>query len=808
MRKLFVRPLFLAVVLIVSMGFQYPTSLVGQGTNSALVRGTVTDSSGGVVPGATVTMTNEGTQVSQKATTDNAGRYIFYSLPPASYTATVEAQGFKVEKRPNIVLRVGDQTDLDYTLQVGTVTQVIEITSAAPLLNTVSGSLGAQVTNRYLSELPLLDRDISELPYLAPGVTEVQNARIGQLGGTVFASNGQHYATAEFRLDGALLSNPEGGEGGSSIVQYKPSVEDIQEFKLINNSFSAEYGNNGGTVINIVTKSGTDHFHGSGWYFFRRPSLDANDFFANRDCPPPGDPARPPDGCKGTYAHDQYGGSIGGPIRKDKTFFFFDLEKTRDNSPFTFTTTVPTAAQRTGDFSKTYTYDDDGNVVLQQVFNPYTAQFNATTGEWQRQPFSGNVISGNCNKPDPSNPTNRIAAPCLDPIALKVMQLFPAPTGPGDPVTGFNNYSAKLVAVSPGYHYDVRIDQNFSEKSRLTGRYSRGHSKGFVPDPFLAPNLSFSDTHDVAIEHHWTLSPTLLWTNRISLHRGYFPQNVQPTVDPLSVGFPSLLILNPWYEKKAFPDINFTSGNYQGLVVDACCTETLETDTQWMFDSVVTKVVRSHNIRFGGERRVFLNKFIQPGDTSGGFDFGPDITAQNVFTPRDLQRNDPAAILTGLCNGGVGLLPAVANKSAETAFYVQDDWKVTPRLTLNLGVRYEWSAPYTERFNRNQFSLFNADSGINLPKLCDPGITATYGACSWPGGELFGITQLASPGHRHASVDRNNIAPRLGFAYRLGSRTVVRGGAGNLFGLKIPNQLQDSGGGRGKKKAAFFSHGV
>ena len=245
-------------------------------------------------------------------------------------------------------------------------------------------------------------------------------------------------------------------------------------------------------------------------YFFRRPSLDANDFFANRDCPPPGDPARPPDGCKGTYAHDQYGGSIGGPIKKDKTFFFFDLEKTRDNSPFTFTSSVPTAAQRTGDFSKTYTYDDDGNVVLQQVFNPYTAQFNATTGEWLRQPFSGNVISGNCNKPDPSNPTDRISAPCLDPIALKVMQLFPAPTGPGDPVTGFNNYSAKLVEVSPGYHYDVRIDQNFSEKSRLTGRYSRSHSKDFVPDPFLAPNLSFSDTHDVAIEHHWTLSPTLL----------------------------------------------------------------------------------------------------------------------------------------------------------------------------------------------------------------------------------------------------------------------------------------------------------
>ena len=150
------------------------------------------------------------------------------------------------------------------------------------------------------------------------------------------------------------------------------------------------------------------------------------------------------------------------------------------------------------------------------------------------------------------------------------------------------------------------------------------------------------------------------------------------------MGFPSLLILNPWYEKKAFPDINFTSGNYQGLVVDACCTETLETDTQWMFNSVVTKVVRGHNIRFGGERRVFLNNFIQPGDTSGGFDFGPDITAQSVFTPLDFQGNDLASFLTGWGGGGgVGLLPGVANKSAETAFYMQDDWKVTVRYAIS-----------------------------------------------------------------------------------------------------------------------------
>jgi hypothetical protein len=276
-----------------------PTRAIAQGTDTALVRGSVSDSTGGVVPGATVTMTNDATGIAQKATTDAVGRYIFEVLKPASYTAKVEAQGFKTVMRAKIVLRGGDQTDIDFTLQVGSVTQIVEVSAAAPLLNTVSGALGTEVTNRYITDMPLFNRDISGLAYLAPGITEVAGGSIGMLGGTVFASNGQRYATAEIRVDGALATNPEGGEGGTTNSQYKPPVEALQEFKLVNNSLAAEYGNNGGTVINIITKSGTNQFHGSGFYFFRRPSLDSNDFFSNLGGQP-----------KGPYAHDQYGGSI------------------------------------------------------------------------------------------------------------------------------------------------------------------------------------------------------------------------------------------------------------------------------------------------------------------------------------------------------------------------------------------------------------------------------------------------------------------------------------------------------------------
>ena len=217
-----------------------PTRAFAQGTDSALVRGTVTDSSGASIPGATVTMTNDGTQISEKAITDQMGRYIFQVLKPASYTAAVESQGFKTVVRKNIILRVGDQTDIDFSLQVGSVTQTVEVSAEAPLLNTVSAALGSQVTRRYLINLPLQDRNIAELTYLTPGITEVSGCDINCTGGTNFASNGQRFATAEIRLDGALASTPEGGEGGSTNGRYQPSVEAIEEFTVQNNSYSSE----------------------------------------------------------------------------------------------------------------------------------------------------------------------------------------------------------------------------------------------------------------------------------------------------------------------------------------------------------------------------------------------------------------------------------------------------------------------------------------------------------------------------------------------------------------------------------------
>ena len=758
--RLFFRASFSCMSLMALVLLAVPAVVRGQGMDTALLRGTVTEASNAVIPGATVTMTDDGTKVSQKTLTDAAGHYIFNALKPASYTATVEAAGFKVLVQSNIVLRVGQQTDLDFRLQVGQHTETVEVTSAPPLLSTVSAALGSQVNRQYLINLPLEDRNIANLAYLTPGITEVSGCGINCTGGTNFASNGQRYATAEFRLDGSLVTTPEGGEGGSTSGRYMPSVEGLQEFTVQNNSFSAEYGNNGGTVVNIVTKSGTDRFHGSGWWFFRRPWLDANDFFSNASGTP-----------IGAYAHDQYGGSIGGPIIKQKTFFFFDYERTRDNAAHVINTSVPTMPERIGDFSQLLASG-------RQLYNPYQVTCTTTPSgqDCERAPITGNLI-------DPT---------LWDPIGAKVLNLFPPPNQPGD-AQGFGNFAAKLIYPSPYYQFDVRIDHNFSEKNRLNGRYSQGGGHSDNPDPyFLEPTTYKQSIHNAVLEHNWNATPTLLWLNRISAMRANYPETTQTPVDPLSVGFPAVLVQNSYYGEKHFPNVSFDDG-YQALgLTNGCCTDTIEADTQWLIDSQLTWSKGQHNLKFGFEKRYFLNSFWQPDNTSGDLYFGPTGTAASVFAPDSSQGNGLASLLLGwqdVNSGGVTARPRVANKSGETASYVQDDWRVTPRLTLNLGVRYEWSTPYSERFNRNMFSCFNCSSGVTVPGVELIGQSGTdYGF--WAGREIIGTTQLATPSHRHANSDLNNVAPRLGFAYRLNNQTVLRGGAGVYYGLNFATNWQ------------------
>jgi hypothetical protein len=409
---------------------------VGQGSYTAQLSGVVADNSGAVIPNAKVTITDNGTNISSSVPSDGTGHYIFTSLRPTTYTLRVESRGFESAVHKNLVLAVSQQATLNVTLKPAGITTEVQVTDTAPLLDTGGGSLGTEVTNEFVTRIPLQNRDTSQLVYLSAGVTQLNNADKYPYG-TDFSSNGQRYGSAEIRLDGTLATGPEPGEGATTNLSYLPSNEVIQEFKVQNNSFSAEYGSNGGTIVNVLMKSGTNNFHGSGWWFGQRTPLNANDFFSNRSGVPRSDSTR-----------DQYGFSVTGPIIKNKTFFLFDLERVRQNDKSLVSGRVPTDLERQGDFSQTLTQDDNGDIVPVQLFNPRDVGSNGL-----RNPF-------------PTN--NVIPASLIDPVGRQLVNAYPEPTGPLD-LNTFTNFNKGVVSHSPSTQFDIKIDHQINEKDAHDG---------------------------------------------------------------------------------------------------------------------------------------------------------------------------------------------------------------------------------------------------------------------------------------------------------------------------------------------------
>jgi len=737
-----------------------PSPAAAQSSYTAQLSGTVTDSSGGVIPNAKVTLTDEGTGVSSTLNTDERGVFVFVGIRPSTYTINVSATGLNTQERKGVVLAVSQQANIDITLKPGATTETVNVTDQAPLLDTGNASLGTDVTNEYVRDIPLINRSFFGLVFLAGGVTETSGSgtQDSYPSGTNFVSNGQRNSTAEVRLDGALTSAPEQGEGGTTNVYYQPSVEIVQEFKVENNSFSSEYGNNGGTVVNIVLKEGTNNYHGSGWWYGQRSALDANDFFDNAGGVP-----------KPDHVRDQYGFSLGGPIKKQKTFFFVDFEKTRQNDPVNLSGTVPTDAQRNGDFSQTF--NPDGS--LQQIFNP----FNCV-------PVSGNPADG-CNRTAIAG-NNIATAGLINPIGQALLKLYPEPNQPGDPVTGADNFRTSTLSSAPGYQFDVKIDQHFSDKLRVGVRYSQLHSEFNVPfvlgsDQFGDGQTSFTDVHNVGVEMNWTLNPTTLVTSRFALDRVNAPVH-SALPDLSSVGFPASLNVNGFTR---MPAINVDSNNDELSMYTQCCTDTNFAHTLFSYSSAISFIKNRHTFKVGFEQREFFNNFDQPSDPTGTFHFAQNVTAQAPQSGDTTQGNSFASLLMGYGDSGsLGISPSVADKSMETAFYVQDDWKVTPKLTINLGLRYEWSSPYTNRRNDQQFSDFSGDTGQSV--VLFPGQAPT---------ELKGTTLFVNQGGLGRSVptDRNNWAPRVGFAWSFDQKTVIRGGAGVYYGLSPATNFQYTG---------------
>jgi Carboxypeptidase regulatory-like domain len=773
-------------------------SVWAQGNYRAQLRGVVSDASGAVIPNATVTIRNVGTNISSVGHTDHKGSYYFTGLVPTTYDVKAEATGFRSAERTGVVLAVDQESSLNFKLEIAGTLATMVVTTTPPLLDTENATLGTDITSEYVKELPLINRSFFGLMFLSAGVTEVAGSGTNDNypSGTNFTSNGQRNATAEVRLDGALISAPEQGEGGNSNVYYEPLVESMQEVKVQNNSFSAEFGNNGGTVVNMVMKSGTNSFHGSGWYFLQRPQMDARDFFNPEPNPKP------------DTKRDQGGFSIGGPIIKNKTFFFVDFEKVRSIAASSFLASVPTLDQRMGNFAPTAN-DPTPNPIY--------------------DPTQIDCSSGTCIRPQVQSmgQPNVIPQSEIDPIGQAVINLYPKPNLPGE----FNNLNFSAVTNAPDYQFDIKVDHQISDKQRINARYSRSHSNFDTPeilgDGFSNDGIAGSPTtaQNGSIEYSWTINPRIVWTNHFSVDRVHeLSTSGMPTISSFNAslpggvqGLPSLLQGANGLDR--MPSFYMVGASPWTNLFDQCCTDTTFAHTLYSYSSQFVISKGSHLMKFGGEQRLFYNNFFQPPNPTGLFNFSDFVTSPTPNSDTDASGNatgNPfASLLFGYADNvnpfpdaptSLSLYPSVANRSAETGFYFQDDWKVSAKLTLNLGLRYQWSTPYNERHNRIEFSNFTADTGVNLDLSSAQAALQQVGLSFPSSQELLGTTAFPTSSSRSVPVYRKDLGPRLGFAYQIDSKTVVRGGAGVYFGMSPATNFQYPGTAFRKTATMFFTN--
>jgi hypothetical protein len=800
------------------LGAGFATFAAAQGSYRAQLRGVVSDASGAVVHDATVTITDAGTNIASVSRTDNKGEYFFTGLRPSTYTVKAELKGFRTSERTGVVLAVDQEASLNFTLTPASVSEKIEVTTTAPLMDTDNATLGTDITHEYINEIPLMGRDFFGLTFLAAGVTEVAGAGTSDNypSGTNFTSNGQRNATAEIRLDGALISAPEQGEGGNSNVYYEPLVDSVQEFKVQNNSFSAEFGNNGGTVVNMVLKGGTNTFHGTGWYFLQRPQMDARDFFNPKYLL--GDPFP---NAKPDSKRDQGGFSLGGPIKRNKTFFFVDFEKVRSLGATSGVVTVPTAAERTGNFSG----------LTNNIYDP-TVNCGTVTNVVRPQ------VGFDCNNnPIPGETPNVIPVGERDSVGMAVLNLYPQPTNSNE----FNNYNFTTLANAPDYQFDIKIDHQINDKNRVNGRYSRSWSNYTTPltlgDGFDNDGIASGVTvaQNGSFEYSWTVNPRIIWTSHAAIDRVHeLSVPGIPTISSFNASLPAGVQGLPAVYQQAngideMPTFNMQGNLPWNNLFDQCCIYTKFGHTLVSYSSQLVISRGSHLIKLGGEQRIFYNNFWQPNNPTGNLTFTDEVTSptpNNDFDPNNpnVTTGNPLASLAfgygDNINASSQLLitPSVANRSLETGFYVQDDWKVNSKLTVNLGLRYEWSSPYTSRDNHLEFSNFTADSGVGInlstvPAAAPGGTLSAQGFMqSIPGlnlpttQELFGTTQFATSSMRTVPTYRKDIGPRLGFAYAFDSKTVVRGGAGIYFGMSPATNFQYPGSAFRKTANLFFTN--
>lgn len=704
------------------------------------ITGTVTDSSGAAVPNAAVTLRNVATNIRFSTESNSAGIYVFPSLTPGNYDVSAERQGFKTRKVTGIPLSIGLTATIDLRLEVGAVTESVQVTASAVQLEAQTSGMGKTVESRRVVELPLLGRNPLALAALAPGVVP-SRGQVG-VGGDAIGGAGNARISGGLANQNAILMDGGDSRGATSGGQsYSFPIESVAEFKVETATYSAEFGRAGGGVVNVASKSGTNQFHGSVYEYLRNDHLNSNSWSNNRNRV-----------ARALFQRNEYGASMGGRIKRDKTFFFANYEAVRQGSPRTFLATVPQAQWLTGDFRNTF----DRNGTQVQVFDPLTTR-RAADGTLVRDQFPNNVI-----------PAGRI-----HPISQNVAKFWPTANRQGEGASLVNNYFKAGKNVFNNNIWFSRLDHQINDKHRIFGRFggtqNETFASGLVDPAFPATTISSNPQRSAQITLTSTWKPNLLGEFRMSYTR--LQNNDAPVsegFDLASLGFASSLANAVTY--KQFPIVQvqqYATGN--GLAVATFGADEisqlggagknlLPQDT-WHAQYHVTWIKGRHKVKAGIDLQRIKMAAFNSRNSGGQFVFdrvytqGPDpsrtaLNSGNAF----------ASFLLGVpISGAIDTTPKMYIFQRYNSGYIQDDWRLTNKLTLNLGFRYEYTSPYGEKFGQIGYLDTNAVEPLT---------------------GLKGIFKWIEPGGYHSDPNYNTPGPRIGIAYQVDSKTVVRLGSG------------------------------
>jgi Carboxypeptidase regulatory-like domain/TonB dependent receptor len=754
---------------------------------SGSVSGLVKDPSGAVVQNAKITLVDQDKGFTFTALADGTGSYLVRAVPPGTYKITAESPGFKGQARPGVVVDVNQNVTVNFALEIGQVAETMLVSAAAPLLQTEDATGGQVISRKLVDTMPLLSRNPTALAYLTPGITSVgpgcepSKSTSGCQAPTNFVSNGGRNSTSDILLDGVTTTTFEQNSGVNTVV-FTPGVDSVEEFAVQQSNFSAEYGFTGGTIVNIVTRSGTNKFHGSVYDYLQNSAANAVDYFTPAGHKTP------------SVKLNDFGGTIGGPIQKDKTFFFFDYEGQRTGLPLNYSEGVPSDAMKQGDFGELCGYNGGTfdpttglcSVAAGQLWDPFTGTYDPSTGTTTRSAFI--PFNNLATYISPGNPklvgTPYQLAPTagnlIDPVASQMIQGYPEP----NLNVGSSNYNYKHNWVRSAANrtnvnqIDSKIDRQFGYKNLLSGkfslmRFSQPHWGEYGDSNLFDPvdrgnrqrkgyNVAINDTHTFNSRLVINVSYGLAWW-----HGTFGPgiASVFPQVDAVKLlGMPSYMNDSGYH---ALPSLNPTG---YGSIGTGGWTIGLQTEDTQQLRGNLSWIVGRHELKFGLESRWHHQNYVQPGTPAGYFSYDAAGTGQST----DGSSGDAmASLLTGFdaIPGSFGQYEIpnhVITSSRQIGTFVQDNWKVTNTLTLNLGLRYDINLPRTERHNQ----MNGLDPTLVSP-LQIPGLGTLHG------GEVF-----MNGNHRtNYDTDYKDFAPRFGFAYRVHDKTVLRGGYGIFYSI-------------------------